>query len=581
VTEGTPADRPETRARSFADGAAVLVLALFLALLVHSAYALSITYDEFAFIGRGVSTAVHGDEVVGPPWLGSLVAGLTLRGLGVREGSAAALRGQSDFGGYGYGDRIVFDDNPDFAIPFAARGADSVVVAARLALVPFALLLAVVAWRWARSLFGPGGGLCALALVVTWPDLLGHGALATNDASFAALALASSFAFDRFALRGSAPRLCALAVAVGAAFAAKVTAGFLAVGLAGAAVVAALRPEDPAPAAPLHPFGQGPPRRRALAIGSGIAIVAVLALIVLGVLSFGGGPIRTFVDRAHGVAAYHVEGPPAAHEAGAVGFAVAFALKAPLGTLVVLGLAAVASVSKRTFVVSEASLHLPSLVVIAGTCAFAAPLGTRYLLPAIPFLLVSAGRVVGWAAASRARAAALGVALLATALGCARDHPFHSTATNLLAGPRELAWERLDNSNVDWGGSMKALGDWQRAHGVERVVVVPFGTAPVFQIVTPPDGKTVVVSSVCERVARLAPWGVRGELAPPFPTLFEPEPGRVYAVSPHVLHHARLFAPRLADLGRPPVLVLGGQRPPDAIVGSLAIFDLRASGRRQ
>jgi hypothetical protein len=128
---------------------------------------------------------------------------------------------------------------------------------------------------------------------------------------------------------------------------------------------------------------------------------------------------------------------------------------------------------------------------------------------------------------------------------------------------------------------MKALGDWQRAHGVERVVVIPFGTTPVRQIVTPPDGKTVVASSVCERVARLAPWGVRGELAPPFPTLFDAEPGRVYAVSLHVLHQARLFAPRLAELGRPPVLVLGGEGPPDAIVGSLAIFDLRERGRRQ
>src|SRR5204863_37293 len=79
----------------------------------------------------------------------------------------------------------------------ACPGADSIVAAARLPLVVFPVLLALVAYAWARARFGRGGGLLALALVVTYPDVLGHGALVTTDVPSAAVGLASGFALDQ------------------------------------------------------------------------------------------------------------------------------------------------------------------------------------------------------------------------------------------------------------------------------------------------------------------------------------------------------------------------------------------------
>src|SRR5260370_894976 len=80
---------------------------------------------------------------------------------------------------------------------------------------------------WARARFGTPSGLVALALVATYPDVLGHGALVTTDVPFAAFALAAAFALDRLAAEGGARRLVVLGLALGAALATKFSAIFL------------------------------------------------------------------------------------------------------------------------------------------------------------------------------------------------------------------------------------------------------------------------------------------------------------------------------------------------------------------
>src|SRR5687767_12348309 len=56
----------------------------------------------------------------------------------------------------------------------------------------FALALGVVVHAWARALFGPAGGLLALLLYVTNPNVIAHGKQVTSDvqtAFFTVLAL--------------------------------------------------------------------------------------------------------------------------------------------------------------------------------------------------------------------------------------------------------------------------------------------------------------------------------------------------------------------------------------------------------
>src|SRR5262249_37614790 len=89
-------------------------------------------------------------------------------------------------------------------------------------------------------------------------------------------------------------------------------------------------------------------------------------------------------------------------------------------------------------------------------------MGHRYLLPMYPFLIALAGRVV--VAPSRT-VRALGWGLTLGSIGCVlAAHPNELAYLNRVAGPPEIAWTRLTNSNVDWGQDIPALAQYQRQH---------------------------------------------------------------------------------------------------------------------
>ena len=220
--------------------AAALVLGALAVVEVDVVRSLSITFDEQSHIGAGFSYVTHGDVVLNPehPPLVKLIAGATIAALGVKEGSAGPLLAlareqpaEASGASFAYGERLLFHDNPGFVLAGAHPGADSIVTAARLPLVVFPVLLALVAYAWARARFGRGGGLLALALVVTYPDVLGHGALVTTDVPSAAVGLASGFALDQLVRDGRVRWLLLLGLALGGALAVKFSAIFLAAGL--------------------------------------------------------------------------------------------------------------------------------------------------------------------------------------------------------------------------------------------------------------------------------------------------------------------------------------------------------------
>src|SRR5581483_1106435 len=146
------------------------------------------------------------------------------------------------------------------------------------------------------------------------------------------------------------------------------------------------------------------------------------------------------------------------------------------------------------------------------------------------------GRLAVWARGSRARASVVGALVLLALANAAWEMPFPASAANVFAGSRERRWRSLDGPNVDWGGGLEALGEWQRSHEVGQLRVVPFGNdvlpgkpgAPPFAV-TFAEGEPWV--------ARLEAANVSGVVASAR-ALFEPEPGQVYAVSAHVLAHA-------------------------------------------
>jgi hypothetical protein len=549
--------------------AALAVVAIVAIAEVDAARRLSVVWDELVHLGTGLSYVEHGEIKLGPdhPPLAKLIVGGWLRALGVREGPEAAkayaLAGpvmvESARYQAQYSDAVLFHDNPSFALPATSPGGRSVLLAARLPLVAVPIIIVVVAWAWARARWGEEAGLIALVLAATSPDVLGHGIYVTTDAPVAAAMLLAGFLFDRLLAQPSPGRAAAFGAALGAALATKFTAVLLLPGL-GAAAVAAL----------VEGRSRERSRERLRAAQAPALIALAMAALVVVPCYLGANPLAGY---RHGLGSVWTANV-AEYEGNCLGdyrarcawyFVAALALKTPLGTLGVLALAAWAALRSREArgsLARELALHAPAVLVLGAASAAAQLAGTRYVIPAVPFLLVSAGRVAAWARGSRARAAAVGACLAASVAATVIDHPFHASSTNLLAGDPRSVHRILDDSCQDWGQGFGALARWQRDRGVEHVSVITWIPAHPADL--------------------LAAWGVSGECTT-YDTrpLFFPEPGKVYAISAHLVSRARLDdleSRRRAALAGVPAaeLVLGGKELPSELVGGgFLIFDRR------
>ena len=79
------------------------------------------------------------------------------------------------------------------------------VVYARWACIPFALIGSCIAYCWARDLYGKQAGLAALVLYIFEPSLLAHGELATPDSACVSLGLAANYFYWKWITSPSVP----------------------------------------------------------------------------------------------------------------------------------------------------------------------------------------------------------------------------------------------------------------------------------------------------------------------------------------------------------------------------------------
>lgn len=108
---------------------------------------------------------------------------------------------------------------------------DRMLLAARAMVALFGAAACWLTWRWARALFGRGGGAVALGLAVFCPALLAHGGLATSDMALTACLLAALTSLWRLLHGVTWGRLALASLAAGFAFLAKMS-GVLLVPLA-------------------------------------------------------------------------------------------------------------------------------------------------------------------------------------------------------------------------------------------------------------------------------------------------------------------------------------------------------------
>jgi 4-amino-4-deoxy-L-arabinose transferase-like glycosyltransferase len=453
---------------------------------------------------------------------------------------------------------------------------DRVIVSPRVAVALLTVLLGITVYRWSATLFGRTAGVFALALFAFDPNILAHGSLATTDMGAVAFIFWAVWAFSRYLYNPNARRWWATALLLGLALGAKLTALLLLPVLAVLALVDAWVKADRDRLQALL--------RRAL---SYCCIVAVAALVVWAAYAF---EVRALPNVANGTialpAASHIErwlrlqdNLNYGRESFLLGqngmhgwwqyFPVAFALKTPIPTLLLCALTLGAlAFGRRQRPTDELALWLFPLLYAIASLASTLNIGYRHLLPLLPFLFVSAGRLndvrlravpsvrperseISGQQLVTIRRTLLVILVLWLCVGTLLIRPHYLAFFNAVAGGADEGYKFLADSNTDWGQTLKALAVYQRNNrlGPVRLSQFTFLDPTVYGVAYEP----------------IAPMR---DAAPVLPRRLNPAPG-LYAISATTLDGVPLPLPSMYDWFR--------HREPLAKIGhAMFLFDVTA-----
>jgi hypothetical protein len=351
---------------------------------------------------------------------------------------------------YSYSQFVLYADD--------ARG-DRVLQLSRLAvLLPFSLLLFASVWRWAQAAAGREGAILAVWLTAGCPTLLAHAGVVSDDFACAAAWLAASWTLYRFLNEPGRRTALVFGAALALALACKFTSVLL---LPVAASGLAWR------------LASLPRARRADVLAWSAA--AALTAAALTSLLYGWPP--GFARYASGLASIYrnLNGdyrtyflgrfyprPPRVYYLGALLMKESLPLLvgAAAGLWFLLGRRG-ADFSARL------CLLAPPALLLAAAALDRVGVGVRRILPLVPFLPVLTA--VAWSRLSpRLKrpgpwAGALAALQLSTSAAAWPNYLAYFNPASRLAGePIEL----LDDSNLDWGQDLKALGAVLKERGI-------------------------------------------------------------------------------------------------------------------
>ncbi len=357
---------------------------------------------------------------------------------------------------------------------------------ARAGTLVFFLLGCGVVWWWARSLAGDEGALVGLTLFASASPVLAHAGLATTDMAAGATIAAALLAFDRWMRSPTLARSVALGVATAAAVLCKLSA-LLFLPLGAAVLVLAYSRESgtrQAASAGSHP--------RSLGIAAWVAALAIWAGYRFSVRWLGGVPLPApeLVAGVYQVMHHNAIG----HANFLLGerrldgwwyyFPLLLAVKTPLPLLLsgVVGGAA-AWLPRDGGGWRRAAPALVAVIMLLAVIPSRINAGVRYLLPALPFLAISAAVAAGmlWRIGTSRRIGRAAVILLVAwqVLAAMRAHPDHLSWFNALAGAHP---ERIVvDSDLDWGQDLDRLAHELDRRGLRKVRLAYYGSADPMQ----------------------------------------------------------------------------------------------------
>ncbi|MEN8181892.1 MAG: glycosyltransferase family 39 protein [Myxococcota bacterium] len=469
-------DRRVTRLRASLPVIVLVVLVtVFAARLLDAAIQNALTIDEPHYMGTGVYLWQTGDYhferiLLYHPPLAHHLASLPL---------------------------LLFDldglpASPAVAEALVARGSVDRTTLRIASRIPFILLScwgAILLFFWAREVAGSASGLLAAFLASMSPALMAHGSLAHSDVAVGVLYFQTLYLFWRWSMQPTGLRVVLCGISLGLALLSKHSAILLLPTLAlllGWSVFLPRRPPEGDPR--IGPETLGP--RLLWAAGAGVTLLGLAVVVIW--LGYGGSFAWTESPRWPGVQLPGWAQPflvyldaRAAHRSGFLlgelapniygwkFFPLAFAIKTPVGILLLLLLALV-TLSRFPSPLGR-FLGVPCLVLL-GTLFFVinAPMGLRYMLPLDLLILLLIATQLGPRAGSWMRATVFG-ACLWTAGASLWIHPHHLAYFNELIGGPARGHHYVLDSNLDWGQDLSSLARYLQSRGNPPVSLAYFG----------------------------------------------------------------------------------------------------------
>jgi hypothetical protein len=407
-------------------------------------------------------------------------------------------------------------EQPEWAIGdelIAVNGPDHVMAWARAPMILVAAMLAMVLFLWGRQTIGSLAALGAVLLCTMDPNIIGHSYLVTTDVGITAFLIVFLFALWNYVLHPGRKPLVLCGLALGGLLCAKFSAVLMLPAIPVLLLAAKVWPpiadrsarataarfrarrNDPCPCGSGKKFKacHGAPgaakassvfrqdlfREAVKCLYAFLAMSAVAVVVIQAVYLFSSDPLL-YIKGIQQVNADHVKDYPI-YFAGHIQdrflsyFAFAWLLKEPLATIILAAIGLVTLIrSKSISRTAKLFLLLPPAVMFLAATFLADEVGVRYIMPAFPFgyLLGGLGLAtllrmpVAWA---RAAAVILCTWVVVAALGIYPDHlPYFNESACLLRDPAAIGWDGgtrcgtlwLDDSNVDWGQSLKQLKTW-------------------------------------------------------------------------------------------------------------------------
>ena len=487
---------------------AALLLAVMAALLFASVRQESQTMDEAVHLFAGIEYWRHADfgrNPEHPPLVKFLVA-LPLLPLHLQEFAPPPVP------------LFKAQDNINSVQMLYSSDASKTLLRARLVIILFSLTLGALVFFAGREMFGDLPALFALALFVFEPVLLANGGLVTTDMPLACLFFATSYAFFRFTARPSLPRAALTAVLSALTLASKHSGVLILPTLLLLALCDLLarhrnllreERDETLPSRPgtarsttTRPTTTRPTttRQRAvlyastlLAVGiisylglwaaygfryaarpDGLQMVPTLSIYSLGLPSpwvrnlvglcarfhllpeaylFGWVDILLIPDRPSFLF-QHVYGTGQWFYLPAT-----FLVKSTLFLLVLLALLPFARLQRHRR--ELLFLAIPAAFYLVVGMLSRVNMGVRHILPVYPFcLLLAAVAAVGLARRSRLAQIAVAAGLLLTVVSSLHAYPDYLAYSNEAAGGPSHTYQRLTDSNADWGQNLQ----WIRSY---------------------------------------------------------------------------------------------------------------------